>query len=467
MTGIEDVEPLRACARALREAGDMYGAEMALKRVLGLDPQNPKAHHELALIYWQEKREPECIGHFDRAMALDPGNEQYLAEKKKMLSFFGGLTPSARSERMDADVVPAAPGLQDMAKAASAPPGTPGRRLLTLLDYSAQPQTLGDTLINMVASMAAAAEVGAGKIDVCILCDPNRPHLDPDQLNAVDRDHRNIHLHSYLLPITQLNPLLGSLHLFNATHEADAFLRGLNGDYALWPTLELLGTSTFIGYDAMIRVKRHWEAFGTVPQLHFGSNLRNWAAGFYREFAPHSIPVTVNLRANPRYHPERNSHLPAWKALFQHCADRYPVTFVVVGDPSEVVEDMRALPNVVFGKSLGTSLLQDLALIRFSAYHLSSPSGPAAMAIFGKRPYCICQWTGEPHVEAFQGVFIPSGEGEFRHPFSSGLQIYSTAPETPDTLMRHFERLWKSRDWSHFEPLDDSAFAPPHLKRKT
>jgi len=329
----------------------------------------------------------------------------------------------------------------------SADPAAAGaRRLLAVVDHAVQPYNLGDLLIYMTGSLVAAEEVGASRIDFAFIADPARTPSDPIMAELVARDGPLPHLMA-ALPVLQLNPRLGGFHVFDRASDFEAFLLQHQERYHLWPSRELLAEQRYMFYDVFKAVHAFHARHGAIPQVAFSPALRAWTHRFYEAHAGGRVPVTVNLRNNPGFHAHRNSVLPAWKAFFEHCQGRVPVTFVVTCAASEIDPGLRACPNVVYAKDHQTGLLQDLALIRHAAFHLGAASGPAAMPIFGGSPYHVVHCDMLPHLALYEGALVQSGPAELRYAFAAGLQTFGTGPETAAGLVAELERIWASRDW--------------------
>jgi len=331
------------------------------------------------------------------------------------------------------------------------PPVAGARRLLAVIDHAFQPYHLGDLLLYMTGTLVAAEEAGVSTVDVAFIVDPSRTPADPIMAALVAKDSGLPHLMA-ALPVLQLNPRLGAFLVFDRLADFTAYFEQNQGRYQLWPPAPLLVEGRYLFYEVFKAVHAHHRRRGAIPQVAFSAALRGWTRDFLERHAAGRVPVTVNLRNNPGFHSHRNSVLPAWKAFFQHCQERLPVTFLVVCAASEMDPGLRACPNVVYAKDHHTTMLQDLALVRHAAFHLGAASGPAAMPVFGAAPYHIVHCDMLPHLAVYGGALVQSGPTEVRFAFARDLQTFGTEVETAESLLHEFGRMWTSRDWAADEP---------------
>jgi hypothetical protein len=329
-----------------------------------------------------------------------------------------------------------------------------------VVDHAVQPYNIGDLLIYMTGSLVAAREAGASGIDLAFIVDPTRTPSDPIMAELVSRE-TPLALLTAALPVLQLNPQLGAFHVFHRASDFQDFLVQNQERYLLWPSRAVLAEQRYMFYDVFRAVHAFHQRHGAIPQVRFSPALRAWTHGFYQRHAGGRVAVTVNLRNNPGFHAHRNSVLPAWKAFFERCQERVPVTFLVTCAASEMDAGLRACPNLVYAKDHHTSVLQDLALIRHAAFHLGAASGPAAMPIFGARPYHIVHCDMAPFVELYGGALVRSGATELRYAFAQGPQTFGTEPETEATLWAEFERMWRWRDWAAARESELAALLRP------
>ena len=330
-------------------------------------------------------------------------------------------------------------------RAKATPPPTP-RRLLTVIDYSVQPYNVGDFIIYLMGSIVAAELAGAEKVDLCLLSEPSKPHPEPIMRDRVNAQNHYAHLMTFL-PLVELHPRLGSLLVFDSTAELNTFLGNAGGNCTFWPSQAALAARQYMYYDTLKIINEHHRRHGEIPRFKFLPCLTNWADTFFKTHAAGAVPVTVNLRNNPHFHGHRNFVLSAWKEFFERCQGTVPVKFIITCAASEVDESLRHLPNVVFAKDHQSTLLQDLTLIRFSAFHLGSASGPSILPVFGTRPYHVFNCDALPHVALYGGALAQNDAGELVFSFAQEFQTLSVVPETAEGIWQQFDKIWTSRDW--------------------
>ncbi|MGC3996945.1 MAG: hypothetical protein QM767_05215 [Anaeromyxobacter sp.] len=325
------------------------------------------------------------------------------------------------------------------------PPAPAGATLTVVVDFAVQPFSIGDLLVYLNGALAAAESCGADRIDCCLLSDPDDPRSDPIMAALATRDTHRQRLFE-LLPLVQLCPRLGAVHVFDRREECLAHLDARAGS-PVWPPRAAIEARRYMYYDILQAVHRHHQAGRPIPRLCFSEATAAWARRFLAEQAPGLVPITVNLRGNRRFHDHRNSDLAAWRALFVSC-EPLPVRFFVTCAAAEVDDALRRCTNVVYAKDAHTDVIQDLALIRHSAFHVGASSGPASIPIFDERPYYICNADVLPHLPLYGGALVRSGEAEVRFAWASPLQRLGVVPETPALLIEQFQRIWRSRDWA-------------------
>lgn len=136
------------------------------------------------------------------------------------------------------------------------------------------------------------------------------------------------------------------------------------------------------------------------------------------------VEVSVNLRRSA-ITPQRNSNIGAWEAFFRNHAD---VQFDLIGDvPVE-------LPNVRYHKD---GLLNDLAVVENSAFHMGTVSGPCDIRRFSRNPYAVFGlMTGEYRLNCYDGE---------RWSWAVDGQRWLRLPETLENIEREWDTHTKSR----------------------
>ncbi|MDO9309086.1 MAG: tetratricopeptide repeat protein, partial [Deltaproteobacteria bacterium] len=72
-SGQTDIEAVYRLGGALKEAGDLVGAESCFRQIVELQPDLPDPQYSLGVVLQLQGRLPEAISHYRAATALDPG----------------------------------------------------------------------------------------------------------------------------------------------------------------------------------------------------------------------------------------------------------------------------------------------------------------------------------------------------------------------------------------------------------
>lgn len=440
-----------AVAEALRAEQDPWAARFLLEDLLASDPGLVAAHAALGSLLLQEQDLEASLAHTERALLLDPHHQGAFLDMVQALSLLQRgpelarrLEAFQRLNRLEGPTLARVQSLAAQASPGQRPP--PARRLLAVYDLSAQPYSIGDLLTHVMGSLVEAQRQGLEKVDYAFITDPERPPVDPVMRSLIQSDNRYFHLLS-ILPVVQLSPRLGDLKVFDTLGRLKAEIEEHPERHRIWPSMEDLDALKYKYYDVLKSLHDEHLRGSPLPRFTYSATLRQWAEAFFEAHCQGRVPVVVNLRNNPNFHHHRNSLLPAWQAFFQAAQDRYPIKFILVCASSEVDPTIRACGNVVFAKDQHSTLIQDLALLRYSAFHIGASSGPAMVSVFDSRPYYFFNSDALPHLAAYQGALLQTPEGDLRLSFSSPLQRFGLEPETAGGIFREVDRIWASRDW--------------------
>ena len=345
-------------------------------------------------------------------------------------------------------------------------PAATDKRVLVTYDTSTQPFSVGDFLILQEGSLALCKKHGLTEVDVAIIYDPQNPASSDPVFASYVTDENVFHHLASILPIAQVNPKLGSVLVFNSHRHFERFANDNLDRYLVWPSGWHMATrenlSPVVFHDL---IGDHHAANRTLPHLSCRPYLKRWAEAFHAVHACGRVPVTVNLRNNPGWSQHRNSNFDAWIAFFEHCAGRYPVTFVILCARSEIDARLRLCSNVIIAKDHDTGVEQDLALIHTSAMHMGANSGPATMAWFNDKPYLMVNTSLRSGTGALlwgPGTVLDVAPGKQRVWFSAPLQHTVSGVESKELLVREFELMWAAinvRQWQSAPPVlpDDKA----------
>lgn len=274
------------------------------------------------------------------------------------------------------------------------------RRILGIWDFKALPWSVGDPLAFIETLSVLKVQYDAEEVDVCIVYDRDSPAGNRGRMNSSNAVN-NItcsNAQDYMLeflPLFSTSPYLGSVYQFNSRKEFYYFLKNNLQRYNIFPSLVKHLSETYNFYCRTPVLKEIIEFYndnGYIPHLRVGSRDRSWAKWFYVKHLPeNSLPVSLSLKRTG-HAVDRNIEPVVWLSFIDKCRLDFPeVVFVIVGLREEAFEGLRNRPNVIIAKDFGTSLIEDLALIRASLLYMGTSSGVNLIAWFSSLPYLVFQ----------------------------------------------------------------------------
>lgn len=315
------------------------------------------------------------------------------------------------------------------------------KSLLIIYDTSSQPLSIGDIIIFHAASLALCDKYQCKSVDFVLLYDPLDPVSSDKTYSAINSENVFYYL-SAVLPISQINQLLGSVMVLNSKNLLSKFIVDNAEAYEVWPPSWRLASRDYLYYEIFDNIiYKTYKESGEKIRLICRSFLLDWAENYFLEsICPH-IPVTVNIRNNSAYQQHRNANLDAWYQFFLHCETRYPIKFIIICSQSEVDESFRKLSNVIYSKDIGAGIEQELALIQSSALHMGVGSGPISMAWFGDKPYLMVNTKYPSGYFKNEDMLVDIGNGLARFCFANEFQRISSEVETSSFLIEQFSIL--------------------------
>jgi hypothetical protein len=294
--------------------------------------------------------------------------------------------------------------------------------------------------------MALLAEANLNRVDFAILYDPASPVSSDKTYSDIDAENIFYYLSS-VLPVSQINPNLGSMLIFDSRQILSKFIVDNMDYYEVWPSGWKFSSKDYLYYDMMDKVLyKHYQNFGNNIQLKSRPFLSHWAFEYFETEINSAIPVTVNLRNNISYQKHRNANLEAWLSFFKDCQHKYPVKFIIICALKERDERFRKLDNVLYAKDSGIGLEQELALIQNSVMHMGVGSGPMSMAWFGKNPYLMVNTKYPPGYFENEDMLVNIDRNISRFCFGTEFQRIYSDLETAEFLIEQFAILMGSAD---------------------
>ena len=275
-------------------------------------------------------------------------------------------------------------------------PNSKKKRILGIWDYKSLPWSVGDPLFFIEILNVLKIKHNAEEVDICLVYDREDPagtrgkgvshNINPE--NA--RDYM-----MEFLPLFSACSYLGSIFQFISRQEFYRFIKNNAERYHMYPPLEqhLNETYDFSIRNALLKpIQEFYILHGNIPHLRIGVRDMAWAQWFYMNHLPKgAVPVSLSLKQT-LHRFEHNADQTVWLSFIDKCCLDFPdVVFVVVGLREEVFEGLRNRSNVVIAKDFGTSIMEDLALIRASLMYMGTCSGVNIIAMFSALPYLIFQ----------------------------------------------------------------------------
>jgi hypothetical protein len=260
-------------------------------------------------------------------------------------------------------------------------------RMMVVYDTSRQPYSIGDFIDVMQASLVLAKLNGIKKIDCSILYDRLNPSKSDSVFDGVVNYDNIYEFLNILLPIVQLNQLIGSIHIFDNNSLFLNHISGVREKNLIWPDTYLLESGKYLTPIIYREILfNYYNEYLNLPILSGSDYLNNWANNFFNQFCGNKTAVTVNIRNNNLWSHSRNSKIDQWVLFFKYCATRHNVLFFIICSKDEIDENLRSCTNVIIVKDYSTNIVQDLSLILNSKIHLGANSGPSTLAWYSGKP---------------------------------------------------------------------------------
>ncbi len=323
------------------------------------------------------------------------------------------------------------------------------KHILGIYDLKTLPWSVGDPLIFTEKLNILKIIHNADMIDICIIYDKENPTgIRKDSKIKVNNAKDYM---MDILPLFNTSTYLGSVFQFNSRKEFNDFLKNNIYKYDLFPTLRqhLDESYNFVGQDIVIlkELENFYKKYGYIPFLRIGERYRYWANSFYLHYLPgNTVPVVLSLRQPLNIVKSiRNADPRVWFAFIDRCKVVYDdIVFVVVGTREEIFQGLRERSNVIIARDYGTSIIENLALIKSSYCYLGTTSGPTVIALFSNLPYLLFQW---PEIEKY-GL----SEGNNFSFATDNQKVFSTdVPVTHELLFNEFSKLYERLDKKHWK----------------
>ncbi len=129
-------------------------------------------------------------------------------------------------------------------------------------------------------------------------------------------------------------------------------------------------------------VTEFYEKEHYIPELIIDSESVEYGKKFIEEHCDGKIPVVAAIRKNNRDE-ARNAPVLEWIKFFQYAEKRHnEYKFIIIGAKNEIIPELEEMDNIVFAKSYGSTLLQDIALITLCQLFIGNESGVVCYSWF-------------------------------------------------------------------------------------
>ncbi len=317
------------------------------------------------------------------------------------------------------------------------------KRILGIWDFESSNIAVGVLIEFQTRLLCDAYSDNLNKIDIAFIYNPEQPLVHPKFSSWINASNFYHHFQE-VLPILNINPKLGSIFLFDSREKFELFLKQNKNNYYFQPSLSHYFNRVGAFSDNYVVISHFYMKNNFVPKLEFKSATNEWVRIFIKKNIGSKIMVTVNLRLNSQFTPERNSNLEAWSELFEHSKEKSPdIIFVILGRKGELNDEFKNFSNIIFSKDYNTNIEQDLALIQHAFFHMGTTSGPASFAVLSEDiPYIITNF--RPPDKNDENWLKP-GSG-----FNKEFQRLIWEKETGELLIKEFKDLYGKIDKSEW-----------------
>ncbi|MDD5109268.1 MAG: hypothetical protein PHC29_07210 [Candidatus Omnitrophica bacterium] len=334
-------------------------------------------------------------------------------------------------------------------------PSLKKKRILGIWDFKALPWSIGDPLVFIEKLSTLKIKYDAEEVDICIIYDRDDPdgNRKPGGIHKFVSSLTSENSQDYMLeflPLFGTCPFLGSVFQFSKREEFHIFLKNNPERYILYPSLgqHLAETYNFRGGEPHNNEFQEFHKVrGFIPYLRVGERDVSWAKWFYQNYLPsNTFAVTFSLKRTT-HDTQRNADPSVWFSFLDKCKVKFPeIVFIFIGLREEAFDGLRERSNVIIAKDYGTSIMEDLALIRASLMYMATISGVTTIALYSDLPYLFFQL---PNIRRYG---FETGKN---FSFATDKQkIFSVETKvTPEFLLQEFRDLYSKLDKDKWRKL--------------
>lgn len=332
--------------------------------------------------------------------------------------------------------------------------------LLGIWDWASLPWSVGDPLMFVEDLNILKIRDEYDRVDICVVFDGAHPGKSLRPTNLTPETSQSYALD--FLPLFSMCHGLGRVVLFNDRKNFYCFLEQNLDRYEFYPSLpQHLGQKfNYYGGAYWEVILSFYDKHKYLPHLKVSTRDRRWAMNFFKTHVrSNEIPVVMSLK-NTRHCIHRNADPDLWYEFLERCAREKPeIRFVLVGLRGETDQRILQLPNIIFSKNYGTSMLQDVALVGSAPMYVGPTSGIGTIPLLSDIPYLITNF----ELKEYPRLGIAAGENL---PFAAaGQKIFPVSKKwTVNLLFKEFCSIFHLTDkkkWDEERFLDHLDFEHP------
>jgi hypothetical protein len=274
------------------------------------------------------------------------------------------------------------PGMSDSTTAG------PEGLLLGLWDLRTEPLTLGGALTLAVEMSGYLDEQRRSSAGICFVWDADHPL--PVRVSASGLEVEELIVVADSSPVVKAMAEIGVFHRLYAAGSiaaVRAFVAHGERNIETWPRLGSDGSPLSHEHGASLNIQSTFQRRGRMPQIVFTEQTVKRAKDLIQSYAEGTIPIIVHIKNDPTAPVGETACLAVWEEFLNSRSGDSDKTFILIGN--EDIGNLGRQDNVVVAREFGNDLSRDLAMIQLGAAFMGIASGPAQMAILGKKPYAI------------------------------------------------------------------------------
>lgn len=306
--------------------------------------------------------------------------------------------------------------------------GSTPKRVLGILDFENGRAVIGDTIAFHEILLVIAEANKIDEIDIAFV-NPRVRNYSKNIYQIMET-----HLIEDLISLNKVNPKLGSYYVFNNNSQFSKFFHSFRNMYIIFPN-PIMPFSTVSNWH---HVTEFYEKEHYIPELIIDSESVEYGKKFIEEHCDGKIPVVAAIRKNNRDE-ARNAPVLEWIKFFQYAEKRHnEYKFIIIGAKNEIIPELEEMDNIVFAKSYGSTLLQDIALITLCQLFIGNESGVVCYSWFTNKP-TISFGMEKRHVHWGQAI-----RHNQKFNFLNGMQQVYWGKYTTDDVISSFENITKN-----------------------